>query len=94
MLLVTFRKRSKHLGTLEPAHCQHCRTVTNWEVTKYRTWLCIWLLPILPVARAQYWVGCGNCNAGLQVEKATIPKDDVPPVKQDNKLGAHPDLEE
>ena len=72
MFIVGWGDRQKTVGSLKQYQCPDCHNTATWHLTKTRTWLRLFFVPVLPVATADYWRVCPICGWAIEVSEDAV----------------------
>lgn len=59
--------KNKKGGVLQK-RCEHCNTISEWQLSKNTTWLTLCFIPVIP-CRVTYRVVCSNCGSYIEIPK-------------------------
>lgn len=78
-------ERMKEYGPAYPSVCPNCNNEECFSLVKLRRWLSLYFIPVLPLGRATYYLACGTCGIGVELETKTqvkLAKDLVEPTER------------
>lgn len=66
--------KQKHIGATSPGYCDHCANHALFHLHKTRMWFSLFWVPLFPLGRANYFLSCEICGAGIELEKHEAKK--------------------
>lgn len=72
MIIFGWGKRTmKHYGFSERRNCTNCHNIRTWELRRYRTWITLFFIPVIPYKQMVVKV-CPVCGSYAEVSKMEL----------------------